>query len=89
MVAALSRRNIEPSDLRLIKDIVEVSGWDSSWILLPSSRTLPKIFTTRRLPARTVELGTFQVVKSAKPTLYFRIYCHNSTHEIDSTSPIQ
>jgi len=36
MVAALSRRNIEPSDLRLIKDIVEVSGWDSSWILLPS-----------------------------------------------------
>ena len=26
MVAALSRRNIEPSDLRLIKDIVEVSG---------------------------------------------------------------
>ena len=44
---------------------------------------------SHRLPARTVELGTFQVVKSAKPTLYFRIYCHNSTHEIDSTSPIQ
>lgn len=34
MVAALSRRNIEPSHLRLVKDIVEVSVWDSPWFLL-------------------------------------------------------
>ena len=58
MVAALSRRNIEPSHLRLVKDIVEVSGLDFSWFSrVSTSDHFLNSRRSHRLPARAVELG--------------------------------
>lgn len=80
MVAALSRRNIEPSHLRLVKDIVEVSVWDSSRFSLAStSDHFLNSHHSYRLPARTVELGAFQVVNDA---------VNNFGREIRKTYPV-
>ena len=80
MVAALSRRNIEPSHLRLVKDIVEVSVWDSSRFSLAStSDHFLNSQNSYRLPARTVELGAFQVVNDA---------VNNFGREIRKTYPV-